>query len=129
MDQGILRKNGLNPSNPRVGYLKDYGLRIGNRASLIPSKGEKAYGIVISVDDEATNKLYAEPSVADYIPEEVEIITTENGAVSAICYNLPANLLTGTNTSYATSLHELASKEGFPEEYLDKIKAFANPST
>lgn len=124
MDPSILSKNGLNPSNPRIGYLEDYALRIGNRASLIPCKHEKSYGIVMTVDKDAIDRLYAEASVADYIPEEVNIMTESNGAgaVRATCYHLPAEALTGTNEAYAISLYKEAKQEGFPDEYVEKIK-------
>ncbi|MGW9686154.1 gamma-glutamylcyclotransferase family protein [Flagellimonas sp. 2504JD1-5] len=122
MDSAILSKNGLKPSNPRKGYLDDYGLKIGNRASLIPSKGERSYGIVMTCDQEAIQTLYSESSVADYIPEEVNIVTETKDSVKALCYNLPFELLTGTNTAYAEALHALVKQKGFPKDYLDKIK-------
>lgn len=122
MDRAILLKNGIKPSNPRKGYLNDYALKIGNRASLIPCKNERSYGIVMTIDDEAIHNLYAEPSVADYIPEEVNIITGTNDSVTATCYNLPSESLAGTNESYVMSLHKLAKQEGFPDDYLEKIK-------
>ena len=125
MDRTILLKNGINPSNPRKGYLNDYALKIGNRASLIPCKNEKSYGIVMTVDKDAIDTLYAEASVADYIPEEVTIITNTGNYIPAICYNLPSELLTGTNEFYAISLYKLAKKEGFPDDYLEKIKKMA----
>ena len=123
MNTDILTKNGLKPSNPRKGYLNDYALKIGNRASLIPSENEKSYGVVITVDDEAVHSLYAEASVADYIPEEVLVVLNGNESVKAVCYNLPPELLTGTNVSYAQSLYKLAKQNDFPEEYLMHIES------
>jgi hypothetical protein len=122
MDTGVLLKNGIHPSNPRKGYLNNYTLKIGNRASLIPSEGERSYGIVMTIDKDAIRNLYAEASVADYIPEEVSIITHTNDSITATCYNLPLELITGTNTSYAKSLYTLAKQKGFPKAYLEKIK-------
>ena len=122
MDDTILLKNGIKPSNPRIGYLKDFALKIGNRASLIPCKNEKSYGIVMTIDNDAIHNLYAESSVADYIPEEVNIITNVNDSITAICYNLPSESLTGTNEVYAISLYKLAKQEGFPDNYLEKIR-------
>jgi len=122
MDDTILLKNGIKPSNPRRGYLNDYALKIGNRASLIPCKNEKSYGIVMTIDNEAIHNLYAEASVADYIPEEVNIVTNTNDSITATCYNLPSESLTGTNESYAISLYKLAKQMGFPDDYLEKIK-------
>ena len=125
MDVNILSKNGIKPSNPRRGYLNDYTLKIGSRASLIPSKNEKSYGIVMTVDSNDIQALYTEDSVADYVPEEVTIVTDTNESVTATCYNLPLALLSGTNESYADSLYELAKEEGFPDDYLEKIKKMA----
>ncbi len=122
MDVTILLKNGIKPSNPRKGYLNDYTLKIGNRASLIPCRNERSYGIVMTIDDDAIHKLYAKDSVADYIPEKVNIITSTGDSITATCYDLPAESLTGTNESYAMSLYELARQEGFPNNYLEKIK-------
>ncbi len=124
MDEDILSKNGVNPSNPRVGVLKDYTLKIGNRASLLPSKNDEAYGILVEVDDQEIIGLYAEKSVADYIPEDVTVTTNSGEEINATCYNLPLQMLSGTNEQYARSLHELAVKLEFPEDYLNKIKEF-----
>ncbi len=122
MDKDILKKNGIKPSNPRKGHLSDYALKIGNRASLVPSKNEKSYGILMTVDNDAIDRLYAETSVSDYVPEEVIIVTNSGDSVNAICHNLPPKSLTGTNKSYAASLYGLVKKEGFPDDYLEKIK-------
>ena len=121
MDDTILLKNGIKPSNPRRGCLNDYALKIGNRASLIPCKNEKSYGIVMTIDNEAIDNLYAEASVADYIPEEVNVVINKNHSITATCFNLPLESLTGTNESYAISLYKLAKQKGFPNDYLEKI--------
>lgn len=122
MDQNILLKNRVMPSNPRTGYLNNFALKIGTRASLIPCKGEKSYGILMTVDKGEIQTLYAEASVSDYLPEEVNVITNTHESIKAVCYNLPSELLTGTNVSYAKSLYELAKQKGFPNDYLGKIK-------
>ena len=121
MDREVLIKNDIYPSNPKTGYLDNYTLKIGNRASLIPCENEKAYGIVLEVNEEELTKLYAEHGVKDYVPEYVEIVTESNKKINALCYNLPINLLTGSNESYAKSLYKLAKQLSFPEEYLKKI--------
>ena len=118
MDMSLLESNGLSPAYPKMGYLKNYALKIGNRASLIPSAGQKAYGLVITVDAEALRKLYAEASVADYLPETVSITLVSSETIPAMCYNLPAELLAGTNPAYAQKLYALATRLGFPEDYL-----------
>lgn len=123
MDETILAKNGITFANPRIGYLNHYVLKIGERASLIPSQGERAYGIVITVDDQAIQTLYAEESVADYMPENVNVILESDETIPATCYNLPIELLKGSvNEQYAKALHELASRIGLPNDYLAHIK-------
>ncbi len=122
MDVKTLKSKGITASNPRKGYLMDYALKIGKRASLLPSKGEKSYGIVMSVNEQAILDLYTQASVADYIAEQVNIVTFSHDTIEAVCYNLPATQLTGTNAAYAKSLFELSKKQGFPDEYLEKIK-------
>jgi hypothetical protein len=129
MDQSILLKNGLHPANPRIGYLPDYALKIGDRASLIPQKNEKSYGIVMTVDPGAIHRLYAEASVADYLPEEVHIVTKTKDVLTATCYNLPVETLSGTNPSYALTLYKLAKKKGFPIDYLKQIEAMSKVTT
>ncbi|WP_274475513.1 gamma-glutamylcyclotransferase family protein [Mangrovimonas aestuarii] len=121
MDVDTLAKKGINPSNPRKGYLKDYTLKIGNKASLIKCDNGRAYGIMMEMDNEEVIKLYSEKSVSNYKPEIVEIITDSNEHIMATCYILSADLLTGTNQLYAKLLHELAKKLNFPNEYLDQI--------
>ncbi len=122
MNKDVLIKNGVNPLNPRKGYLNDYTIKIGNRASLIPCKKEKAYGIIMTINDEELVTLYSEKSVADYIPEKVKIIMNTTESVIATCYNLPLELLTGTNELYAKSLYKLSKKLNFPDEYLSIIQ-------
>lgn len=125
MDLGLLEKNGLSPSNPRMGYLANYALKIGNRASLLPSPGQQAYGLVVTVNGEALQQLYTEPSVADYLPEEVSITLATGDTMAACCYNLPARLLTGTNPAYAGKLLALATQLGFPKDYLATLEQMA----
>ena len=128
MDVGNLEKKGINPTNTRKGYLNNYTLKIGQRASLIPAQKSKAYGIIMQVTESELKILYSEKSVADYVPEKVEVVTETGEKIKAICYNLPLELLAGTNAEYAKSLYDLAKKLDFPKEYLDKINVFNSKS-
>ncbi len=122
MDNKILEKNGVRIGYQRKGQLKDYKLFIGERASLIPSKGDIAYGILMNVNEKDLERLYSAASLSDYIPEEVNVIVEANERVRAFSYNLPKNKLKGTNSNYARALHKLASKIGFPVDYLRQIE-------
>ncbi len=124
MDLEILKKNGIYPDNIEMGYLEHYTLKIGNRASLIPAENNRAYGLLMDVDEEKIIGLYSENSVADYVPEEVSVVLDEGGTKVATCYNLPIELMTGTNSAYATALLKLAKKLDFPTAYLKHIESF-----
>lgn len=124
MDQDILIKRGLHPSNPQRGYLKDYSLRIEDRAFLIPSKNKRAYGMIMELNNKEIAILYSEKSVSDYVPEVVEVVTESNENIDVICYNLQFEVLSGTNKLYAQSLYELAKKLTFPKKYLREIEAY-----
>ena len=128
MDVRLLTVKGLRPENVRLAHLPNYALKIGNRASLVPQPGEKAYGLIISVHTETLESLYAEASVADYVPEAVEVQLENGETAPALCYNLPAESLSGTNTVYATALLELGTSIGLPASYLQKIKKMAESS-
>lgn len=124
MDRGLLTQKGLSPSQPRNGYIAGLGLRIGNRATLVHAEAEKAYGVVMRLSDEEATELYAEASVADYVPESVVVTLDSGESLEATCYNLPEHLRAGSNAAYAKALVEVAIKCGLPEGYIDVIKQF-----
>jgi hypothetical protein len=65
---------------------------------------------------------YAHPGVAAYRPEAV-VAEAADGAVAALCYNLPEAPAPGeTDPAYAASLRELAARLGLPAEYVDRIR-------
>lgn len=70
---------------------------------------------------EAT-ELYADESVADYLPERVTVELVDGTQVEASCYNLPSDKVSGANKEYAESLLEVATRLGFPDSYLDQIR-------
>ena len=123
MDAELLARSGVRPGHAEVGSVSGFKLRIGARATLVESPGDHAHGVVMTLSHEDVRKLYAEPSVADYVAEEVEVMRPDGSVVLAYCYNLPESELTGTNPEYAAALHELASSLGLPEAYLETIRA------
>lgn len=128
MDQDVLAQKGLKPSNPRKGYVAGWGLRIGNRATLVRADAEKAYGMVMQLSDEEAAVLYSEESVSDYIPEHVVVTLTSGEQLTATCYNLPEHLRSGRNAAYAQALAHVAIKCGLPEGYADAIRRLGSES-
>ncbi len=122
MDEDLLAKKGISPSNAEVGYVDGFALRIGERATLIRSAGTRSYGVMMNITSDQANKLYAESSVTDYVPESVTVELLNGSKVEASCYNLPVDKVTGTNKVYAQALLEVANRLGFPETYLVEIR-------
>ncbi|MGH1365617.1 MAG: hypothetical protein ACRBF0_18790 [Calditrichia bacterium] len=125
MDEALLRDKGCHPTKPIRGYAGGYGLRIGERATLVKSADERAYGTIMSLSELDLECLYGEPSVEDYLPETIVATTFENEAIEVLVYNLPVEKLTGQNKKYAMSLATVASDCGLPKEYIQIIEAFA----
>ncbi len=122
MDESLLATKGIEPSGESSGFVDDYTLRIGERATLIRSAGGRAYGVMMEIAPSEATELYAEDSVADYLPEPVTVELMDGTRVQATCYNLPVEKVTGTNAEYAKSLLDLATRLDFPDSYLEQIR-------
>lgn len=124
MDESLLASKGVDATEPTIGYVDGYGLHIGERATLLPEPNRRAYGVLMKIAPEDAALLYSEPSVADYVAEPVVVTMPGDIEVSAVCYNLPAEKLVGTNPEYAAALLALATQLGLPESYLEHIRSF-----
>ncbi|MEE8287939.1 MAG: gamma-glutamylcyclotransferase family protein [Nitrosomonadaceae bacterium] len=122
MDEDLLAKKGISPSKAEVGFVDGFALRIGERATLIRSADTRSYGVMMNISSDQANELYAESSVADYVPESVTVELLNGSKVEASCYNLPVDKVTGTNKVYAQALLEVANRLGLPERYLVEIR-------
>lgn len=122
MDEALLAGKGITPSNARVGYVDGFALRIGERATLVRSPRARSYGVMMDISSDQAKELYAESSVADYVPEPVTVELLDGSRVEAICYNLHVDRITGTNRAYAEALWVVAKELGLPEDYLREIR-------
>ena len=122
MDASVLASKGVRPTDMTVGYVDGYGLRIGKRATLVPETNSRAYGVLMKIAAQDAAALYSEQSVADYVAESVVVTLPDEIQVPAVCYNLPAAKLAGTNPDYAVALLALATKLGLPDSYLRHIR-------
>ena len=122
MDAGLLATKGIVPAGAEVGFADGYALRMGERATLVRRPGSRAYGVVMEIAPSALEGLYAEASVAEYVPEPVIVELKDGARVEATCYNLPGDRVTGANQDYAVSLLDVATRLGFPDSYLDQIR-------
>lgn len=125
MNESILASKGVYPAESTIAYVDGFSLRIGERATLLPVAKGRAYGVLMKITAKDAAKLYSEPSVADYVAEPVTVTLPGDIRRSAVCYNLPATRITGTNREYAAALLALAAELGFPGSYLEHIRKAA----
>ncbi len=122
MEEGVLAAKGIKPVTANSGFVEGYRLRIGERATLVRRPGSRAYGIMMGVTPGEVKELYAEKSVAEYLPETLTVELMDGTKVDATCYNLPLDKVTGANREYAKSLLEVCTRLGFPDSYLEQIR-------
>jgi hypothetical protein len=123
VDERRVRAAGFTPVAVGPAVLTDYALSIESRATLDSQSGAKSYGVVMGLPDEETTALYSEPSVADYIAEQVTANILETATVRECwCYNLPATRHhTPANSAYRAELSQLLTKLSFPREYVRDV--------
>ena len=106
----------------RQASLRGFQLLIGDRATLLPSEGDTVHGMAAALTHHDIDQLYSEPSVREYRPEAVLVTLDSGETIPALCFNLVEAPLAKRNSEYATKLHSLASRLGFPSEYVARIK-------
>ncbi|HYJ45051.1 MAG TPA: gamma-glutamylcyclotransferase family protein [Pyrinomonadaceae bacterium] len=123
MDDTLLREKGMNPRNRRIASVENFSLIIGARATLTPSPGRVAHGVLCSLTHAEVDALYSEPSVSVYRPEAVMARLTGGDIIPALCFNLPLRpSATERNPQYALKLRELAQRIGLPPGYVSSIQ-------
>lgn len=121
MDPELLRKQGVKPDAFRLACVEGFGLRIGERATLEPSDGERVFGSLMDLSEDELRLLYSEESVADYVPVRMTALDLDGGRIDAVSYILPMDKLSGRNPEYARALLSVAEKLGLPDEHLEVI--------
>jgi hypothetical protein len=122
MDIGVLRNSGVVPVNPRKAYVNGFALRVGSRATLVPSAGDRAYGMLIALTHPELERLYGAPGLDQYRAEAVVACCIDGAAVPALCYNLLVEPRAGErNPDYAARLQKVLRDLNFPAEYVDSI--------
>jgi Gamma-glutamyl cyclotransferase, AIG2-like len=123
MDGDLLRESGVAPVDPRRGYADGYALRIGRRATLVPSPEGRAYGMVFALTHRELERLYSAPGLEEYQPEAILVRLLEGGELPALCYNLSQPPQPGeANSEYSTRLRAALSRLGFPPEYVESVR-------
>jgi hypothetical protein len=124
MDAAVLEAKGVRGFGSRVGVVRDWALRIGQRATLVPAPSRAVYGVVTAMSLSDVDRLYAEASVCMYRPVAVlvEADAAKAPAVAAIAYVLPVPPASEErNPEYAARLRELAERLNLPPGYTRSI--------
>jgi hypothetical protein len=125
MDVAVLRNSGAMPADPRQAYVDDFTLRIGQRATLIPSAGARAYGMLIALTHSELDHLYNAPGLDQYRPEAVLARLLGGGSLPALCYNLRVDpRIDERNPDYALRLQHVLRDLNFPSEYVDSVTRY-----
>ena len=123
MDKVLLEEKGCAAINDRLASVDGFSLRIGKRATLIPSANNSVYGIIMSLSHNDIDKLYSEESVSMYRSEAVLVKLSDGTIVPALCFNLPVPPAPGEhNPDYVVKLKKLAGKLKLPDNYIQSIK-------
>ena len=106
MDVAVLKSSGVEPINVRQAFVDDFALRIGRRATLTPSKGARAYGMLIALTHAELERLYG----------------GAGGVVPALCYNLVIEPTADErNPDYARRLQQTLRALNFPSACVDSL--------
>ncbi|KLN61737.1 hypothetical protein WH96_05375 [Kiloniella spongiae] len=124
MDKDLLVTKGITPIFSQKARADNFALKIGERASLVKEQGARSYGVVMTLEQAKVRELYAEENVQEYRPEKLTVEYEDGIQEEVTCYNLPVNLICGTNSAYAQKLLELTTALGFPDDFLKHIRSF-----
>jgi hypothetical protein len=122
MDRDILRKAGVEPNNPRRAYVEGFALRVGQRATLVPSGGGRVYGMLFALTHAELDRLYAAPGLEQYQPEAILAQPLVGTPLPALCYNLrEVPQPHERDSEYAARLQRALRELDFPAEYVASV--------
>lgn len=122
MDADLLRSKGIAPTRVRRAAAAGFGLRLGQRATLVPDPDASTYGIVMDLTTDELDQLYAEASVSAYRPEAMLVQAEDGSWLAALCMTLPIPPdALESNPEYARKLRALAERLHLPAAYIATI--------
>ena len=91
MDADALREKGFRPTNARQASVEDIALHLGERATLVPERGGRVHGMLMSLTHAELDRLYASQASRP-IARSLSLLRCVTAALS-ICVR-PATSLT-----------------------------------
>jgi hypothetical protein len=126
MDPEVLRAQGIEPGTPRRAHVDGFALRIGARATLVPSANGCVHGMVYALAPEALRALYAQAGLEAYQPEGVLAWIDDDTPRPALAFRLAqAPGAQERNEDYARRLQAVLARLGFPPDYVASIDGTA----
>jgi hypothetical protein len=117
MDSRVLREHAVQPVEPRHACAHGHALRIGRRATLVVSEGERAHGMVYALTTADLARLYDAPGLEDYRPVPLRVRTDDGAELPVTCYVLPEAPPPGeADAVYADRLRTVLAQHGFPTD-------------
>jgi len=124
MDPDILAGHGIRPGTPRRAQAAGYALRIGQRATLVPAAGARAYGLVYALTHVELDRLYSQPGLEAYRPEPIVVLDSDGRNIPTTCYTLAVAPGAGEgNPQYVAKLRDVLTRLGFPQEYVRSLSS------
>jgi hypothetical protein len=124
MNAEVLAGAGLVPERVEVAWLHGFDIRIGPLANLVRSDRDCVYGIVVEATHAELERLYDQGWVGTYLPEPVVVELTGGRLLPALCYIKPDQEAAPPADDYVDRIVEPARRHGFPDWYVDRLKAF-----
>lgn len=94
-------------------------------ATLIPSVGRSAYGILAELSRDDIQRLYSREELATYEPADVTVETRDSRRLWAVCYISRSAKSLKPAPEYVRIILETAERLGFPPEYTERLKRLA----
>lgn len=124
MDRECLRQRGLHPGDVELVRVDGYGLRIGERATLVKASSERCFGNLIQLESTELARLYGEDNLVEYQPVVLVSSDANGRQLDCVSYLLPQSRLSGRNQEYARQLATVARNNGLPQPYVEEIKTW-----
>jgi hypothetical protein len=124
MDPDVLRSQGIDAGEGRKARVDGQALRLGERATLVPQEGARAYGMTYALEAAQLQALYSTAGLEAYVPIVVQVrFEGDDGeGAAAECWVLATPPEAATpDPDYEKRLREVLGRLGFPAEYVATV--------